>query len=303
VIDASWGHWLGLLKAPLFHIGGSPVDSIGLISSGVMMLVGIALARRARRLFLESVAPRFHLHTATAHTVATLLFYGLLVVTALIFLSILGITLTNLAVVAGAMSVGIGFGLQNIANNFVSGLILLFDRAIKVGDFVELESGLKGRITQIKVRSTVILTNDGVEVIVPNSHLISNQVVNWTLSDEMRRLLVPFSVAYGSDIHRLRRIMLEQVPVRLPIVVQDDPERPPRLWFSAMGDSSLDFTLVLWIKAEAATRMGGSLSECLFVVHDLLIEHGFEIPFPQQDLHIRTLPAGVVLAPEGVGGG
>lgn len=245
MIDASWGHWLGLLKAPLFHIGGSPVDSIGLISSGVMMLVGIALARRARRLFLESVAPRFHLHTATAHTVATLLFYGLLVVTALIFLSILGITLTNLAVVAGAMSVGIGFGLQNIANNFVSGLILLFDRAIKVGDFVELESGLKGRITQIKVRSTVILTNDGVEVIVPNSHLISNQVVNWTLSDEMRRLLVPFSVAYGSDIHRLRRIMLEQVPVRLPIVVQDDPERPPRLWFSAMGDSSLDFTLVL----------------------------------------------------------
>jgi len=192
-----------------------------------------------------------------------------------------GLGSTQLAVVFGALSVGIGFGLQNVVNNFVSGLILIFERPIKVGDRVETGSHL-GMVTRIGIRSSTVRTFDGAEVVVPNGDLISKEVINWTLSDQVRRVEVLVGVAYGSDPHRVVEV-LRAVAVANEKVL-DDPE--PQVYMVGFGDSSLDFRLLVWVRVE--DFMDG-VSQMHLGVHDALKREGIEIPFPQRDLHLRSV--------------
>lgn len=275
----------GMLYQPI-TLFGSTITIGGIISSMVVLALGLWLSRKLR-LLIHAKAPSFDIDRSTTHTIATLGYYLTVVITLLLATSLLGVSLQNMLVLAGALSVGIGFGLQNIANNFVSGLILLFDRSLRVGDYVELADGLRGSISQIRVRSTIVITNDQLEVIVPNSRFISDQVVNYTLSSDRRRLHVPFGVAYGSDVQQVMDVVMA-VPETLPFVITDDPECEPRVWMSGMADSSLNFELLVWIHGQATSRPSGTLSDCLIAVHRALVDNGIQIPFPQRDIHIRS---------------
>jgi small-conductance mechanosensitive channel len=190
-------------------------------------------------------------------------------------------------VFAGAIGVGLGFGLQAIFNNFVSGLILLFDRSIKVGDFVELESGVHGVVRDIKIRATRIMTNDNLNILVPNSEFVSGRVVNWTLLETTRRLHVPFGVAYGTDKELVKRAALEAAH-EVPFTLAQDGARGPQVWLVGFGESSLDFELVVWINADATKRPSAVKAAYYWALHTALVKHGVELPFPQRDLNLRS---------------
>jgi small-conductance mechanosensitive channel len=192
------------------------------------------------------------------------------------------VELKHFAVLAGAFGIGIGFGLQNIVNNFVSGLILLFERPVKVGDVVVL-SGQWGNVRKIGLRSTVVETFDRAEIIVPNSQLISEQVTNWTLSSNMARLVFPVGVAYGSDLAEVLKILLEVAEAN--DMVMSHPLPSPV--FTGFGESSLDFELRVWIGDP--NKLIATRSDLGMAIDHRFREAGIEIPFPQRDLHLRSV--------------
>ncbi len=207
------------------------------------------------------------------------------VLAALIGLRLTGISFAGLAIVAGALSVGIGFGLQNIVNNFVSGLILLFERPIKSGDFVTV-GAVEGTVKAISIRSTEIESLDRQNVIVPNSELVSQQVTNWVLHDPHGRLLITVGVAYGSDTEKVREVLIN-VASEHPQVLTDGVSAPkPKALFMGFGDSSLDFELRVWIR-QIRQRFDVT-SDLNFAIDKGFRENNVEIPFPQRDLHLRS---------------
>jgi len=193
----------------------------------------------------------------------------------------LGVDFKNITILAGAFSIGIGFGLQNIVNNFVSGLILLFERPIKVDDVVMID-GEWARIKKLGLRATIVQTFGGSDVIVPNSDLVSTRVINWTLSNRLMRLAIPVGVAYGSDVPRVMRT-LQEVGEAHP-KVSEDPE--PQVMFLSFGGSSLDFELRAWVEVDDFVRIRSDLHQ---EVDRRFREEGIEIAFPQHDLHLRTV--------------
>jgi len=193
-----------------------------------------------------------------------------------------GIPLSNFAIIAGALSVGIGFGMQNVVNNFVSGLILAFERPIQIGDTIEVGQVL-GEVKSIGIRASNVRTFDGAEVIVPNGDLISAQVVNWTLSDRRRRVRIPVGVAYGTDPQRVIDLLKEVANKHDEVV--DDPK--PNVLFRAFGESSLDFEMRFWTRSH--DRWVGISSDIAVAANAALKEAGIEIPFPQRDLHVRSI--------------
>ena len=202
----------------------------------------------------------------------------------IIALGIAGVTFTNFAIIAGALSVGIGFGLQNIVNNFVSGLILLFERPIKNGDWI-IVGNTEGYVKKISIRSTQIQTFDRSDIIVPNSELVSTQVTNWMLHDRTGRIRVPVGVAYGSDTEKVRQLLFD-VAMAHPQVIKDSPDYKIKVFFLRFGDSSLDFELRCFI--EDIDNALTVKSDLHFAIDKIFKENGVEIPFPQRDIHVRS---------------
>ncbi|MCP4689107.1 MAG: mechanosensitive ion channel [Desulfobacterales bacterium] len=195
-------------------------------------------------------------------------------------LGVLGVSSTSLAVVFGALSIGIGFGLQTIFNNFISGIILLFERPIQVGDSVEI-GGVWGEVKKINVRATVVQTYDNASMIIPNSEFISNQVINWSFQDNRLRREVSVGVAYGSDIELVRTLLLE-IAGKTPNVLKYPR---PDVLFTEHGDSALIFVLRFWTTVE---NQYTTPTDVRFALDRLFREHGVEIAFPQRDIHIRS---------------
>jgi len=257
-----------------------------------LSVVGIAVcAWVVSRLFqrsLERVAARGSEANASAYyAVGRIGHYLIVAFGVLIALQVAGLDLSSLAVGAGALGLGVGLGLQQAVNNFVSGLILLFERSVKVGDFVELTNGLQGTVRSINVRSTVLTTNDNLDVVVPNSIFTNSVMTNWTMTDVSRRIHVPFGVAYGSDKELVTRAALEAA-ARVPAEVTDTERRPPQVWLVGFADSSLNFELVVWVGRALGSRPGNTRARYLWELETSLRAHGIEIPFPQRDLHLRS---------------
>ncbi|MEM6947453.1 MAG: mechanosensitive ion channel domain-containing protein [Pseudomonadota bacterium] len=210
-----------------------------------------------------------------------------MVIAVMIALSVVGVNLTALTVFSGALGVGIGFGLQTIFSNFISGIIILFERSVKVGDFIELQSGVTGQVREISIRSTLITTNDNVDILVPNEEFIKAQVVNWTLKDSQRRLRVPFGVAYGSDKDLVRKAGLEAAEA-VQWTDRGRDARAPQVWLVGFGDSSLDFELVVWLIDEAVLRPAKVQADYNWALHTALEKYDLEIPFPQRDVNFRN---------------
>lgn len=205
----------------------------------------------------------------------------------IVALSVAGVQFTNLAIIAGALSVGIGFGMQNVVNNFVSGLILLIERPVKTGDWI-IVGGAEGFVRRISIRSTQLQTLDRADIIVPNSELIAGQVTNWMLHDPWGRIRLAVGVAYGSDTGKVRRILLE-LAMAHPDIIKGQPGVPePKALFMAFGESSLDFELRAVIRQ--IDRRVDVISDLNFGIDQAFRENGIEIPFPQRDLHIKQPP-------------
>jgi len=248
----------------------------------VTIWAAVWLSRIIRYLLDEDVLPRLELQRGVADLVSALTRYSLLGLGTLIALGAAGIELTQLAFVAGALGVGIGFGLQNIVSNFVAGLVLLFERPIQAGDIIELEN-LFGEVRRIGVRSSTVRTFQGAEVIVPNASLITTNVVNWTLSDRLRRMEINVGVAYGSDPTRVKEILIEVAKSHPEVLA----EPAPLALFEGFGESSLDFSIRCW--TGAFDRFLAIRSDIRTGIHAALLDAGITIPFPQRDLHIKSV--------------
>ncbi|HET6431858.1 mechanosensitive ion channel family protein [Dyella sp.] len=270
-----------------FSFGGIQV-SVGSVLAGVLVfalfLVGISVLKR---LLYRYGQRNRHVNQSTLYTVERLVRYLMLVIGVLWGLGVAGIPIAKMTVFAGALGVGLGFGLQAIFNNFVSGLILLFDRSLKVGDFVELASGIHGHVREIRIRATLISTNDDIDILVPNSEFVTGRVVNWTLREVARRQKIPFGVAYGTDKELVKKAALEAA-AEVPFTLSLGGPRAPQVWLTGFGDSSLDFALVVWLNADATRRVGAITAAYYWALHTALERYGIEIPFPQRDLHVKS---------------
>ncbi|HVN38641.1 MAG TPA: mechanosensitive ion channel domain-containing protein [Myxococcota bacterium] len=286
---------LGLfaMRAPLFRglqamlgssLGYAGFDvTLGGVLAFVATLFGAWFVARALRFVLdEEIFPRVTLARGVPFALSTLLRYAVLLVGFLMALSALGFDLDRITILLGAFGVGIGFGLQTVVNNFVSGLILLFERPIKVGDMVEL-AGLEGTVQRIGIRASALRTWDGADVIVPNAALITDRVVNWTLSDRLRRITLAVGVAYGSDPRRVETV-LRGVAEKHPGVCAYPK---PLILFMRFGESSLDFEVRIW--TDNPEMLGTTRSEVAMAIHDALRDAGIEIPFPQRVLHVGSV--------------
>jgi potassium-dependent mechanosensitive channel len=251
----------------------------------IVIWISIVIARLISFMMGEEVLLHFKVSRSISYTFSLLLKSVLIAVGFFIALSITGINLSEISILMGAFGVGIGFGMQNIFNNLMSGLILIFERSIKIGDMVEIGSSL-GEVKSISLRASVILTLDGAEIVVPNGKLISEELINWTLSAGYRRVEVPLGVAYGTDPHKVIEI-IEEVAHQHPDVI-DFPK--PDGNFTGFGESSLDFLIYFWITD--ILKINIIKSDIALQIHDKLKEAGITIPFPQRDLYIKELPDG-----------
>jgi potassium-dependent mechanosensitive channel len=273
----TWGPDLGPVKLTTLNVGGA----------SLVLYLGFFLSRLGRSLMLARIFPRTALDTGVQYTISTTLHYVILILTGIIALNILGFPLTNLALVAGALGVGIGFGLQNIVNNFLSGLILLFERPIKVGDMLVID-GQWGRVKEIRVRSTIFETFDRYVLIIPNSELVSNKVLNWThYGAGINRLTLKVGVSFDSDVRQVTQVLTEICRANPRVVA----EPPPQVYFAVYGDSSLDFTI--WVYVHTPSDRMSATHELNGAIFKAFREHGIEIPFPQRDLHIKGWPEAV----------
>ena len=265
----------------------APLPGVTLSLIQIFLLIALLIAvfwfsSRTKRFLFNRFLIKSGLDRALQYAIAQIVSNLVLVIGIFIVLENTGIHLGALTVFAGAVGVGVGFGLQNIASNFISGLVILAERPIAIGDRVEV-AGVIGQVQQIRARSTVILTNDNIAMIVPNSKFIDSPVTNWTYSDPRVRFRVPIGVAYGSDVNKVREALI--AAGRSNSHVLEDPA--PSVFLNKFGESSLDFELVVW-SSEMSHRPSRFKSDLNFAIEEKLREAGIAIPFPQRDLHIRS---------------
>jgi small-conductance mechanosensitive channel len=276
---------LGKLFGLSFEVGSLRFSIKGLLLALIIFCLTHVLTRIGRRLLSEKVLDARNFERGLKDsiiTITTYVFWGLGLILAL---GVLGVNATSLAVVFGALSIGIGFGLQNIFNNFISGLILLFERPIQVGDYVEV-NGVWAEVKKINVRSTIVQTFDNSTVIIPNSDFISQQVTNWSFKDPRMRRHVDVGVAYGSDIELVRKTLLDIAANTTDILNYPLPD----VLFLDHGDSALIFRLRFWTHVD---KYFSTTTDVRFQLDRRFRELNIEIAFPQRDIHIRSAESSV----------
>jgi small-conductance mechanosensitive channel len=271
----------GIINYSFVRIGAVDLTLGVLLFLTLGLTVLFLLAGQVHRLVTRSLG-RTRLDLGAREAVGSIARYVFLLLGFLVILQTAGINLTAITVLAGAVGIGVGFGLQTIASNFISGLIIMFERPIKVGDRIEV-AGVHGRVIHIGARATTILTNDNISVIVPNASFIAENVVNWTHSGEHVRFRLPVSVAYGTDVRLVERVLLE-VAANCPAVLA---QPAPAVRFLSFGDSGLEFDLRVW-NSSLVHQRAKLVSDLNFLIDEAFRAHGIEIPFPQRDVHIRS---------------
>jgi small-conductance mechanosensitive channel len=272
-------YWISELSSGI-KIGEFTFSPLSILYALAVFVIALLVVRFLRGLLSQKILSRTRLDVGARHSISAALGYVGFAVAAMLAVATLGLDLSNLAIVAGALSVGIGFGLQNVVNNFVSGLLILIERPVKVGDWIKV-AGYEGTVKRISVRSTEIETFDRAEVIVPNSELVSSPVLNWTHKTRIVRIIVPVGVAYGSDTELVRDLLLKCAREHKDVLSYPAPQ----VLFSAFGDSSLNFELRVY--ARDTDYYLTLTNDMHFAVDKAFRENGVEIPFPQRDLHLR----------------
>jgi small-conductance mechanosensitive channel len=281
------------MEQPIFHMGTLPITPWFLVKAVVFLVVIGLLARATRYILQKRVLPRTSMEPGHQDALARWAQYLVFTVALIIGLQSSGLNLSSILVVGGALGVGIGFGLQNVANNFISGLILLIERPIRVGDIIELGQ-TQGRVARIGGRSTWLRTGQNAMMIVPNADLIQTRVTNWTAGGPRVLVDVKVGVGYGSDPEKVRSILLAVAKARPDALA--DPA--PAVLFQGFGDSALNFVMYVWFSGTVFDA-GGFRSELNFDVFQALKQNGIEIPFPQRDLHLRSADSAISVRSSG----
>lgn len=276
----------------LFRVKEHPITLMTFIKAILIFLGSLFFSFYLRKFLVKKSVVKRSFSSSTEYIVLRLIHYVIIITGLLIAMSYIGIDFTNLAIVAGALGVGIGFGLQTIVSNISSGFMLLLKKYLKVGDVIELAGDKAlGTITAVNLQNTIIRTFDGAEVMVPNSQLSSQRLTNWTMRDNARRFRIPFGVAYGTDKNLVRESVIAAIK-KLPFVHSDDFRYPdPQVWLIEFGDSSVNFELVAWVDLSVPIPYETSRSALMWELDTTLKNNGIEIPFPQRDLHVKTMPS------------
>jgi len=275
--------WFGeIMNLSLFNLGESKL-TIGLILTIIISLVVLFVGSEwIRKIIVNKILSRYRLDMGTRKSIGTMVKYFLILAGIFSILQTNGIDLSAFGILAGAVGVGIGFGLQNITNNFISGLIILFEQPIKEGDRIEV-GDVSGDVIKISARSTMIVTNDNISIIVPNSQFIDSQVINWSHNDRNIRFNFPIGVSYKENPQKIKEILLEIAKENKGVLNTPEPD----VLFDGFGDSSLNFNLRVWT-SEYINRPNVLKSQLYYEVFKRFETEGVEIPFPQRDLHIRS---------------
>lgn len=285
-MDENFGQYfkviLELLNYNIFTLGEARITPLNLLYIVVLAALLIIISGKIKNLLIAKLLQRTKLDEGAQQAVGTITRYIVLFVGFIIILQTVGINLTTLNVLAGAVGIGIGLGLQNIANNFISGVIIMFERPIKVGDRIEVGS-VHGRVLSIGARSTSIRTNDNIAIIVPNSKFISENVTNWSFGTDRLRFRIPVNVAYDSDVDLVTKILIDIAEESKDVL--KDP--PPSVRFLKFEDSSLYFELRAWSNSKLH-RPGLFKSDINYAILKSFRENGIEMPYPQRDIHIRS---------------
>lgn len=250
----------------------------------VIFLISLTVffSGKIKTVLVRQILPKYSEDIGVSQSIGTIIQYLLIIIGSLLIIQNSGINLGSLNVLAGALGVGIGFGLQNIANNFISGLIILFERPIKIGDRIEVGS-VSGDVIRVSSRATTVNTNDNISIIIPNSELINQKVINWSHNDRRIRFHVPVGVSYNEDPAKIKEILLKVAEDHSDILKRPAPD----VLFTEYGDSSLNFDLMVWTNTYI-DRPIILKSQLYYKIFEKFKEHNVEIPFPQRDLHLRS---------------
>jgi small-conductance mechanosensitive channel len=270
-----------IIEYPLVHVNQRPLTIMSIVLGIVILLIFVLISKGLRKLLKVELFAKHRLDPGIQLVILKLTHYLLIGLGIIIAVQSIGLNLTSLAVVFGLLSVGIGFGLQNVAANFISGLIILFERPIEIGDRITV-GDVWGDVVNINLRATLILTIDNIAIIVPNSEFISSRVTNWSYRDPKVRVHIPVGVAYGSDVALVTSSLLEVA--RSHPEVMKDPS--PDVWFTEFGNSSLNFELLVWTLDPK--RRPEVISDLNKAIDEIFRKNRIQIPFPQRDIHIRS---------------
>ncbi|MEN2283212.1 mechanosensitive ion channel domain-containing protein [Algoriphagus sp. SE2] len=271
-----------LMNYSLFNLGESNITLGLIITLSISFIALFVITEWIRRFTVHKVLKRYQIDTGTKQSIGTMIKYFLILAGIFSILQTNGIDLSAFGILAGALGVGIGFGLQNITNNFISGLIILFEQPIKVGDRIEV-GDVSGDVIKISARSTMIVTNDNISIIVPNSQFIDSQVINWSHNERKIRFNFPVGVSYKEDPQKVKALLMEVAKINKGVL--DTPA--PDVLFEDYGDSSINFNLRVWT-SEYINRPKILKSQLYYEIFRRFGEEGIEIPFPQRDLHLKS---------------
>ena len=270
------------LHAPIFELQNTEITFLTIVYVLIASFLLVFASKKLSRLLVSKILSRYIKDPGIEASIGTIFRYALIVIGFMTIFQTIGFDLSTLSLLAGALGVGIGFGLQNITNNFISGIIILFERPIKVGDRIEV-GDINGDVQSISMRSTTVITNDNISVIVPNSEFINSQVINWSHNDSRVRFKIPVGVSYKEDPEIVKKLVLDVARNTKGVLVAPAPD----LWFDEYGDSSLNFKLIVWT-TEFTQRPNALKSALYYGIFKKFSENNIEIPFPQRDLHVRS---------------
>lgn len=276
-----WGAFWRWFTTPWQLPGNILIEPLGIVEFVLILIFlwwgAIWLRRLIRRTLTRSLG------AATAYAISRLTYYVIIALGIFIALQTVGVNLSSLSILGGVIGVGLGFGLQNIFSNFASGLILLFEHSIKVGDYIQIkENGLHGEVKKLSVRYTQVMTNDHIDILVPNSQFVNGEVINWSLDDAVMRIHLPFRVPYGTDREKLRELVMNTALAQ-PLCVHND-QYPPSLWINAFGEAGYECEMIVWVDKEGLMRPGSTRATFNWALAEALEKAGIEIPRPRQEV-------------------
>lgn len=275
------------LNNMVIDFGDSEVSVLRILVSIALAALALWLGRAIGNIAQSQLRGSTELPPSVGGILGQSIKIGVMIFAILVALNFLGVNVTALTFFSGALGVGIGFGLQSVFSNFISGVIILMEKSLKVGDFIELQSGLSGVVKEINFRSTLVMTNDNVDIIVPNEAFIKAQLINWTMSVARRRIHVPFGVAYGTSKELVEKAGLEAAN-NVPWTFDDRGEHTPQVWLVRFGEFRLEFELIVWLTDEGVLRPQKVMADYVWALHSALEKHGIHVSMPQRDLHIKS---------------
>lgn len=275
--------------SPLFIFNERPISLWSLFKAILLIVLGFFIGAMYKRWIAHMSKKWTELSMMSVRLASNIGYYLIVFIFLVISISSLGIDMSSISLIAGALSIGIGFGLQTVVSNLIAGIILMFERTIRIGDTIEIDNVLHGTVTDMRIRSTTIKTFDNIDIVVPNSSFIQNNVINWTLEDRVRRLHIPFSVAYDTEVEDVRKAVLEALDKSDLFFIRNNEDRKPVIRMTQMNSSSVDFELLVWVVWNMNLKNISFKSDFLILIYNALRANNIKIPFPQLDVYMKQM--------------